>query len=762
MTKITSLIKKITPLFLLIAAFALAACTSDDSLSAQGGETVNVTYTVTLPEEIDTRANDTRANADDTRAYSDGKTAVYLTYGVYDSAGDLVLSNERATLITDKQAVVDLTLVKGATYSIVFWVDAGKNSNYTLNLASNTVTMNYTASKDSDSDESSYIVAANNERRDAFWAVDTGVEASSETRTVTLRRPFAQLNFGTDDLSTSAIKKNYPVVNMEFTLTMPKNSLAETFNLIDGTVDNAINSTVCFTSTGTPAESDGTFPISGYSYLQMNYLLPYIAEAEDATSDEVAAAGRLVLSDDVTFTAQLDTERSTTVTVANMPLQRNYYTNVYGSLLTNSAVYNMTIVEAYDDHYCIKDGVLYYCVTTAGELADAIADNQPAILLKADIETTSCITLNTATLINLNGHTLTVDGYTSEDVSGTSYMISLAASATNDLSIVNGDLVLADNLLVSDSATLTMEDVALTTTDTTAQVQGIIYNSASTESTITNCTIDVSSTQTTHAVNNKSDGAITLVGCTLNVACTLYGTSNYNAYACGNSGTGVVSMIDCEINVSSLYITHCAYNEGEGTVLFTGCKITIIGIGDSCYITYCLRNVGDGFGIFTSCDITVISNSSSQNACAVSNSLGSGTKGRALLRNCTVYTSNTAKADKHIDINNNHQYGWVGYVNCEFTNSTDTTQPVIGSGNYVTSNPNCTITIVQKATGKVSSMTAVANSTTEETSEDTASEETANEETANEETTTEETASGETTTIITGATVIGTLTAASE
>ena len=73
------------------------------------------------------------------------------------------------------------------------------------------------------------------------------------------------------------------------------------------------------------------FPVDGYEYLAMNYLL-------------VAADKELV---DVEF-ACTDGSKEKTRTVGSVPVQRNYRTNIYGQLLTSDVDINVEIIPAYN------------------------------------------------------------------------------------------------------------------------------------------------------------------------------------------------------------------------------------------------------------------------------------------------------------------------------------------------------------------------------------------------------------------------------
>ena len=81
--------------------------------------------------------------------------------------------------------------MKGKTYSFLFWASVNKeNSPYSFGVDGKTITVDYNDAK------------ANDESRDAFLGVvkNKAVEASFEEN-VTLKRPFAQINFLTDDIA---------------------------------------------------------------------------------------------------------------------------------------------------------------------------------------------------------------------------------------------------------------------------------------------------------------------------------------------------------------------------------------------------------------------------------------------------------------------------------------------------------------------------------------------------------------------------------
>ena len=281
---------------LLVSLVAIAAtvfatsCTNDfDELSAAGD--TNVTFTVSTPE-IATRA-----------MYGDGDEATQLYYGVYvyNPDGKKYLKDisvwENPKLITNNTAEVSLQLVRGKKYEIIFWA---QNPESAATIAWETQTMSYNPA------------AANQETYDAFWAAHTIEKVTGAmTETIELRRPFAQLNIGTSDKE-AAEKAGLSVIASGVTVA----SLPTTMNLLTGATDAA--TAVTYTAAALPAAGD--FPIVGYEYVSMNYVL-------------VGADKKLVVVDFNYYENGNPTPY--VVTYDNVPVQRNYRTNIYGKIYTD-------------------------------------------------------------------------------------------------------------------------------------------------------------------------------------------------------------------------------------------------------------------------------------------------------------------------------------------------------------------------------------------------------------------------------------------
>ncbi len=296
--------KKVLSSMVAIASLLMlgTSCSSEEVAPMTGESTV--TLSVTLPDGIQSRAFGDGTTADSlTMLVLDGETAL----PVFTSADPTVLSTD---INLTKQ--VTLRLAAGKTYKVVCWA-AAEGAPYTFDPATRTVTANYEGALTGD------------EKLDAFYAAQDITVTGNTTETVKLYRPFAQLNIGTNDLA-AAKAAGFDAKTVKVTVPTYKS-----LNLVTGAVEAGDPVAVSFGEGALPTGE--TFPKTGYDYLAMNYLL-------------MSADKQLV---DLEFTVKAADGSTRTLPVSAVPVQRNYRTNIYGSLLTNSVNINVEIVPAFEE-----------------------------------------------------------------------------------------------------------------------------------------------------------------------------------------------------------------------------------------------------------------------------------------------------------------------------------------------------------------------------------------------------------------------------
>lgn len=334
------------------AALLVTSCNDEMDNGLKTGDEGTVTFTAQLPSEMGTRA------------FADGLTAKHLQYAVYEAGQStpLPVFGDETTVVGEAEMnnlkqTVSLKLTTGKTYDVIFWADATTDSPYTFNPASQEVSVDYSK------------VNNNSDNCDAFFKKETITVSGNQSVDVKLTRPFAQVNIGTDDFDAAKAS------GLEVTQTEVVAKAFATLNLATGEVADEADRT--FTMKAIPTASDGEFPVAGgYKYLSMDYLL---VGADKATVD-------------VAFNYGGPQSR----TFTNVPVQRNYRTNIYGSLLTNTTDFNVIIEPAFaTTNYNL--GALY----TASQIGGAVtlSDN-------VDFDRTIAVQPGKTMSVNLNGKTV--------------------------------------------------------------------------------------------------------------------------------------------------------------------------------------------------------------------------------------------------------------------------------------------------------------------------------------------------------------------
>lgn len=297
------------------AALLLAVSCSpiDELFSGENGEAQMVSFTI-------------QAGQEQSRAAGDGNTVDQVHYEVWDkSTGKLVISSVTGKSdgqpvdIVDKTATVNIRLVKGLEYEIVFWAHNEQGTGYLIEDGLENIRL-----KDG--------VKANKETYDAFYQVLTDYKVSNVVKTVVLKRPFGQLNVGT---SSEDWQK---AINLDVEIDRSTISVTQVANVFNA-------------RTGKIARQDGltqltfdledvlkeTFKVEGtsYHYLGMNY---FLADMEKTLHD-------------LTITLNDGDKVINTLRIINTPIQRNWRTNIIGDLLTSKENFRVVVEPGFDGDY---------------------------------------------------------------------------------------------------------------------------------------------------------------------------------------------------------------------------------------------------------------------------------------------------------------------------------------------------------------------------------------------------------------------------
>ena len=325
----------------------LTACQKDEGLVSDGA--TSQTITVTIPQGMQTRAtaadfgNGAKIDRCLLQIYHSGTTPA--KYGEQQSATVQKGADGKLT------ATFNLRLVAQQTYDFVFWADCSTGDHYnTDDLTNITVKGNY---------------AGNNDEFDAFTGalLDYQVKGAF-SENITLRRPFGQLNVKTLDMAAIPDPTLKPTkVKVAFT------AVPTSFNAKKGEI-GAATAAVEYTADVLSADGD----------LTVDYIWAPVEEATLADFSMTFLNGT--------------TEISTNGDFKNIPIRRNYRTNVSGNLLTKQGTFNGTI----DPEFYKPD------INDYPELRAALA-NGGSVTLSEDVTVEAPLVVETGKTveIDLNG-----------------------------------------------------------------------------------------------------------------------------------------------------------------------------------------------------------------------------------------------------------------------------------------------------------------------------------------------------------------------
>lgn len=342
------------------AIIGLQSCASDNDLLTPASD--GVAITLRLPSGMNTRAG----------SFGDATTVNLdnLQWTVFEVNGEnltpVYSDSKSGAFAYGDTETVNLQLAKGKSYQVAFYTD--NSTNEFVSFAEGKISVDYSKAK------------TNSELEDAFVGRSKVIDVTGAySETITLSRPFAQLNWGTDDLDAPAIQNL--LSNLEFNVSVSKGLFSE-MDVISGSVANPVSDNVLLPAVAYTALPGNDFPVASetpgksYTLLCMNYLL-----TGDGTID-----CSLSFSD-----AQL-----TPVNVSNAPVKVNYRTNIYGSLITAPANFNIEV-----DRDFIED------INIPQEAMPVIDANAKTMTLSSPVQLMSL-----ATLCNSEGQYTHLKGWT--------------------------------------------------------------------------------------------------------------------------------------------------------------------------------------------------------------------------------------------------------------------------------------------------------------------------------------------------------------
>lgn len=306
-------------------------------------------------------------------------TVDQLSYSIFDANGNLlenfgadgieVIENAFAGGACEN---VSVSLVKGQTYTILFWAQDSSCDAYTVTAKQNGLTVDV-----------DYNGGNNDETRDAFYASETFTVEGDAVIDVVLKRPFAQINLGVtaEDWNT-AVASGINITKSKATI----KNVPTSINLLDGSVSGETAVSYDFASIPTEATRAAsnvktlTVDDEAYKWLSMSYVL---TDESKSTLEADGLQFTLETSngDEIVFDEGLH----------NVPLQRNWRTNVVGNVLTGNVDFKVAV-----------DNVFYHTATVSNveDFKAALKDtNVQIIKLEAGVYDLNYVVMRKGNLI---------------------------------------------------------------------------------------------------------------------------------------------------------------------------------------------------------------------------------------------------------------------------------------------------------------------------------------------------------------------------
>lgn len=281
-------------------AIVAGACAKEQVASGDG-ETVEMTFNVDVPETTIT-----------TKGLSDAAQVDELIFDAFRNQNDTesIKGLRQVVAVENGRATIQVKLVKGQNYRFVFWAQKANNGYYNTDNLSN-ITVDYSNA------------LANDSSLDAFFAKEEVTNVQNPiSKTIILKRPFAQVNFVTKE----KLSEGLYIKESQITV---KNALTS-FNPLRNKLSGAKD--VTFDYNAIPAEK---LIIGGIEY---NYLATAFILAKSDNSKDIV---------DVEAKFKANKGYSVTVSTPGLPCKRNYRTNVIGNFMSVDGTYNVEIDSAF-------------------------------------------------------------------------------------------------------------------------------------------------------------------------------------------------------------------------------------------------------------------------------------------------------------------------------------------------------------------------------------------------------------------------------
>ena len=365
--------KKLIYCALAFAAGLFATSCQQENLEPVAGENT-VTFTVELPNAL------TKAGETPDGKIGDGSNVDELIYELWLVGNDGAITSSSTRLFHKtthlvkresdgrRSATVTLNLVQDQMYRVLFWAQVDMPEGHENYITDKLTEVTYAADITKD-------YTANQEDYAAFYAtkvISTATPPKSET--IWLKRPFAQLNIGTEN--TLQLEDEYSIdMNKSY---VQVTGVPTTFNVATSETSDP-TAVITFKEFAVPTETL-TVNEKPYEYVAMNYVF--------ASAKGIAATVEYNIYATLTPTAVGSSPVAATInnTVQSVPLKENYRTNIVGNLLSSSTQYEIVVDAEFNSP---DEDVFVTEVGSSEAFQEALKQNTEHIVIDLGTQTTT-------------------------------------------------------------------------------------------------------------------------------------------------------------------------------------------------------------------------------------------------------------------------------------------------------------------------------------------------------------------------------------
>lgn len=519
---------------LLISAILLATASCNQGSLLTLAETSSVEFRIALPDGLQTRSDEA---SDET----------LLKWSVFEikegEQKQLVESDQQTVSFSDAQTSVPITLqlLQGRKYRVAFAVTNSANTFATFE--DGVLTVNYEG------------VTCNTDNDDIFIGKSDLLDVSgdaSET-TISLYRPFSQLNWSTSDLNHKQVSENIDNISASVSVS---GDIYRTLDILDNTYGEKVEHGLTFSGI---ALSNANIPLAeeeSYSNIATNYLL-IKDEEEQQTLDCII---------------HFDGHTDVTVNVNNASAKPNFRTNIFGALLTNDKSVSITMEEGFannkytgiSENDVIENILAGDYVIEEGKTVDFRRYKNLRLRTgqKLTVNGTLIVGPNTF-LVDENVNDVVIDGsgtISLNDYAENVFVVNKDASLTiENVTISNGD---ADNVFVVNSGgTLNLNDLTISCGD--AKEVLIVNSGATLKLDNVNISSSVKSTINSVYIIRINGGKLIAENTEIDIQRGFFNVMN----------NGNVSLTDCNVMIPN-YTDYNSIIQSGSTVSFNNCTMS--------------------------------------------------------------------------------------------------------------------------------------------------------------------------------------------